>query len=62
MTESMKFPKYEDLSEEERQRLLDTVGQGILQAQAERLDGLMGLTHEPSPSDFDPDWDTFTYS
>lgn len=63
MTKPVAFPKYEELSEEERRRLLDTVGQGILLAQSERVDGMMGLglTHEPSPSDFDPGWDTFTY-
>lgn len=63
MTKPVEFPKYAELSEEERRRLLDTVGQGILLAQGERLDGLMalGVIHEPAPSDFDADWDTFTY-
>lgn len=32
----VEFPKYADLSEEERQRLLDTVNAGILQAQREQ--------------------------
>lgn len=37
----VEFPKYEELSEEERRRLLDTVGQGILEAQASNP-GLFG--------------------
>ena len=61
MTKPVAFPKYEELSEEERRRLLDTVGQGILEAQSAGWGEMMGLTHAPSPSDFDPGWDTFTY-
>lgn len=34
--QTVEFPKYADLSEEERQRLLDTVNAGILQAYQER--------------------------
>lgn len=47
--EKITFPKYEELGEEERQRLRDTVGQGILEAQAAApgLVGMIGETNRP---------------
>ena len=50
MTKPVAFPKYEELSEEERRRLLDTVGQGIMDAQSKNP-GLFGGIDETSRSD-----------
>ena len=41
--QTVEFPKYADLSAEKRQRLLDTVNDGILQAQREQAGAFVYL-------------------